>query len=56
MAKAEKEEYKEARVPRISDLFGGKRKREASELNTENKLDPNISSSSNKLAKFAAPQ
>lgn len=56
MTKTEKEIYKELRVPKTTDLSGGKRKHESSDLNTDKKLEANIPRSVNKLAKFAAPQ
>jgi hypothetical protein len=56
MTKIEKEIYKEARIPNVSQLLGEKRKLESSGLNVGNELGANDSGTSNKLARFAAPE
>ena len=55
MAKTEKELYKEPRIPKLSDVMEGKRKRESCDFDVEKQTEQNGQRNSNKLAKFAAP-
>ena len=56
MTKTEKEIFKEARVPNVCNTFMANKKRELSVLNAENESDAIDSRTSNKLARFAAPE
>ena len=56
MTKIEKEIYKEARIPNVGHILGEKRKLEDSGPNLENELGANDPGTSNKLARFAAPE
>ena len=56
MTKIEKEIFKEARIPNVRNTSAENKKRELSVLNEGNESDAVDSKTSNKLARFSAPE